>query len=214
VIGDALALGALAGVVAMVVSGVVRAVSSAGRGVGLGPAALDGALVGAVVVVVMGTLSPLDALGDQRAFWRGVNLVPFDALRGAPARYAVINLLLLVPLVVLVAQRWRRAGVLRLTLLGAAVSVAVEVAQLFHPGRGTDVDDVLLNTLVAAAAAILGVAIRVGRRSHRRGTQVPRRGPLEAEVAAPAAAAAWPPPPPPGGLPGSQAPASSPARRR
>jgi len=45
-------------------------------------------------------------------------------------------------------------------------AVAIETAQLFHPMRGSNIDDVLLNILGAVAAGGLAVRIeQLGRRS-------------------------------------------------
>jgi hypothetical protein len=185
--GDALAIGLVVGAVAAVLSGLTRSIVSRGRDVPLGPALLDGALVGAVAVVVVGTMSPLGQFGDASVVGERINLVPFRRLYGAPPAYAVINLVLLVPLVLLLAHRWRRAGVVRLTAFGVATSLAIELAQLFHPARGTDVDDLILNSIGAAVAAVIGVVTRiVADRRRWRTASAARPGPrtpLESEVA-------------------------------
>jgi glycopeptide antibiotics resistance protein len=161
---------------------VVRSITQ--RSGGLGAAALDGAIVGSLAAVLLGTLSPLDQLGAIGPGDARVNLVPFELMRGAPERYGVINLWLLTPLVIAVAQRWRRAGVVRLTLAGVLLSGAIEFAQLFHPARGTNVDDLIYNTGGALAGAIVGVAIRRLVRGPRRppGTADGAPRALEAEV--------------------------------
>jgi hypothetical protein len=165
-----------AALVTLLVSALVRAVASRGRHAVLGPAVLDAALVASVAAVVAATLSPIGELGAGLDHPSEVNLRPLELLRGAPEFYARVNLLLLTPTVVLLAQRWRRAGVVRLTLAGAGLSAAIEVLQLVHPERGTNVDDLLLNTAGAAGAAVVGVVIRrlaVRRRSIGQG---PPRG--------------------------------------
>jgi glycopeptide antibiotics resistance protein len=54
---------------------------------------------------------------------------------------------------------WLRAG-----LAGAILSLAIELAQLFVPGRVTDVDDLILNTIGALAGsglvALLAILLR------------------------------------------------------
>lgn len=182
-LGPAFAAALVTGVAVTVVSGVVRALS---RGdARFGSALLDGALAASIAGVVVATLSPLGLLLVDTGQPPAINLTPLDRLDGAPPRFAIINLLLLVPTVLLLAQRWRRAGIVRLTLLAFAVSVGIELVQLLHPDRGTNVDDVALNTAGAAAAAIVGVVIR-----RLRGAHVPRRRggngrrPLEAELPA------------------------------
>ena len=183
-LGPAFAAALLVGVAVTVVSGLARIVSR--RDTRFGAALLDGALAASVAGVVVATLSPLDLLLVDTGQPPEINLQPLDRLDGAPQRFAIINLLLLVPTVLLVAQRWRRAGIVRLTLLALLVSVGIELVQLLHPMRGTNVDDVALNTAGAAGAAIVGVVIR-----RLRGAHVPRRRggngrrPLEAELPAP-----------------------------
>ena len=210
-LGDALAIGLVVGAVVAVLSGLIRSVVSRGRDVPLGSALLDGALVAAVAVIVVGTMSPLGQFGDATVVGDRVNLVPFRRLQGAPREYAVINLVLLVPLVLLLAHRWRRAGVVRLAAFGVLVSLTIELAQLFHPARGTDVDDLILNSIGAAVAAVLGVTTRiVGDRHRWRTASASRSGPrvpLESEVAtsdrvpvggpAPTSPPPFSPPPPP-----------------
>lgn len=182
-LGEIFAVAMVAGVVTALVSGVVRAISPRGRDSVLGAALLDGALLASAVGVVLATMSPIEQLWAPSATSPEINLVPLDRLDGAPPRFAVINTLLLVPTVVLLAQRWRRAGIVRLTLAALLVSLTIETVQLFHPMRGTNIDDLALNTVGAFGGAIVGVMLRsLGRvRRRRRG---PARAPLEAEVAA------------------------------
>lgn len=157
---------------ALVVGVLVAATSAAVRQVRgdrtrrplLGPALLDGAIAASFAAVIVATLSPLDLLGTRLDERSEVNLTLFEAMRGAPPVYAVVNAVLLVPTVVLLAQRWRRAGIVRLTLAGVAVSLAIEVAQLIHPVRGSNVDDLVLNSAGAAVAAVVGVTIRATTR--------------------------------------------------
>lgn len=182
-LGQSFAAALVVGVAVTVVSGLGRAVIGRGRS-GFGAALLDGALAASAVGVVVATMSPLEQLFASGAGPPAINLEPFDRLDGAPPRFAVINLLLLAPTVFLVAQRWRRIGIVRLTLLALALSVSIEVVQLWHPQRGTNIDDVALNTAGASVAAVLGVLVR-----RLRGAHVPRRRAatgrpaLEAEVA-------------------------------
>lgn len=149
---------AVAGVVALVLSALIRLARGQRRV--LGPALLDGAIVASLAGVVVATLSPLGLLGSRLDHPSEVNLRPLEAMRGAPRYFAVINAVLLVPTIVLLAQRWRRAGIVRLSLAGVALSLFIEGAQLIHPERGTNVDDVLLNSAGAAVAAVIGVRIR------------------------------------------------------
>ncbi|MFF5263720.1 VanZ family protein [Actinomadura viridis] len=112
------------------------------------------------------TLTPVDDNGQA-----GGNTDPGRSLRfylDQPLRDAALqvggNLILLAPLGVLlpvVATRLR--GPLRLALVGAMVSLAIEVVQgLVVMGRAFDVDDVILNTLGVVIAYLLA-----GRRISR-----------------------------------------------
>ncbi|MDR0905895.1 MAG: VanZ family protein [Oscillospiraceae bacterium] len=82
------------------------------------------------------------------------NLVPFAGLATVTAAgntaYAVRNILgnivLFVPLGVLLPLLWRRFTPVKTVIVGAALSLAIEVTQFFT-GRGTDIDDLILNTL-------------------------------------------------------------------
>ncbi|MEX0835760.1 MAG: VanZ family protein, partial [Nitriliruptor sp.] len=124
------------------------------------PALLDGALAASLVAVVLATLTPLSQLGTELGGSAEVNLRPLELMDGAPGVFAVVNLVLLVPTIVLLAQRWRRAGIVRLAVAGVAMSLTIELVQLTHPGRGTNVDDVLLNSAGVLVAAVVGVTIR------------------------------------------------------
>ncbi|GGI07179.1 VanZ family protein [Egicoccus halophilus] len=117
-------------------------------------AALDGGLVGSVALLVLATFSPLAALGAPAPAWGPmVNLVPGRELVAGGLDVAVVNVLLLVPLAVVAALRWPWLPVPVLALAALGVSLAVELGQLAHPLRLTNVDDVLLNTFGATVAA-------------------------------------------------------------
>lgn len=178
-LGEVVLAALVVGVAVALLSSLVRLVRRGrGRRPVLGAALLDGAIAASLAAVVVATLSPLELLGDRLDRSSEINLRPFEAMRGAPEFYAHINVALLVPTIVLVAQRWRRAGIVRLTLLGTLLSVGIEALQLVHPVRGTNVDDIALNTAGAFAAAVLGVAIRYARRrgGRRDGPSAPPGG--------------------------------------
>jgi hypothetical protein len=179
-LGEVLAFALVAFGATTVLSGLVRAAASRGRSPDLGQAVLDGALVASIVGVLVATMWPLGMLGVDTGAPPEINLQPFDRLDGAPPMFAVINLLLLVPTTLLLAQRWQRAGVVRLILLGVTLSVAIELVQLAHPLRGTNVDDVALNSIGVAAAAIVGVSVRALVRAWRRRTGRARQRPRDA----------------------------------
>lgn len=98
------------------------------------------------------------------------NLVPFATIawlltENSPG-FALVqvagNLLLLAPLALLApsALPWLRRW-WRVALLAAALSAAIELAQLVIPGRHADVDDVILNVsgvLLAHAARLVSSA--------------------------------------------------------
>lgn len=109
---------------------------------------------------------------------RSVDLVLFNGFFDAPVWYGPIintvgNLALFVPvgfLAVLLWRTftrpadpdaaWRRRGVLRATLAGAALSLGIEVAQFVFARGYTDVDDLLFNTLGAALGGWAAVRLR------------------------------------------------------
>lgn len=162
VLGEVVLAALVVGLLVAAASGLLRLVTrGSGRRAVFGSALLDGALAASVAAVLVATLSPIELLGSRLDTPSEVNLRPLEALRGAPEFYAVVNALLLVPTVLLLAQRWQRAGVIRLTLAGAVLSLAIELSQLVHPVRGTNVDDLALNTGGAAVAAVLGVLVRL-----------------------------------------------------
>ena len=111
---------------------------------------------------------------------RTTNLVPLHSilreLHSANGTVAFLNIagnvLVMMPLgmALLLATRW---SVRTLTAIGFTVSVVIETLQwTVVPGRATDVDDVLLNTVGMALGALLGVA--VGRRPARAVPETPK----------------------------------------
>jgi VanZ family protein len=159
-VAEVVAVAAVVSVATGAASALWRTVAGRGRRPVLAPALLDAALLASVAAVLTATLSPLEQLGAGLGSRPEVNLRPLEAMRGAPDWYAQVNVVLLAPTIVLLAQRWRRAGIVRLTLAAVALSGAIELLQLVHPERGTNVDDLLLNSAGGAVAAVLGVVIR------------------------------------------------------
>jgi glycopeptide antibiotics resistance protein len=140
---------------------------------------VDGALVAALVGVLLATFTPLSAFGVTDGQTPSVLLTPLERLDGAPVEFAVINLLLLAPVAFLLVLRGRRASFVPTVLACIGLSVAIETLQLLHPLRGTNIDDVLLNSVGAVAGATLGGLARLVRpttRSHRAGQRELRRG--------------------------------------
>lgn len=88
----------------------------------------------------------------------------------------VANILLFVPLGLLLRLTlsrvgWLGAGVLRATLIGAAVSVAIEVLQVGTP-RVSDPRDIIANGLGTLAGALLGSVIGLLASARRNATRV------------------------------------------
>lgn len=132
----------------------------------------------AVFAVLTATLRPEEPPG-------GVNVTPLDhhwrafraALRGGPRQQEILlyllydvvgNVLLFVPVGVALAglSRARHLGWLLLTTVGlaATLSISVELVQRLIPGRTTDIDDVIFNTLGALLGALGLVLYRRRRR--------------------------------------------------
>jgi VanZ family protein len=168
-VGEVVQVALVAALLTLLASALWRVVAGRGSRPIVGPAVLDAALVASLAAVFAATLSPLEQFGTGLGTRPEVNLRPLEAMHGAPEWYARINAVLLVPTVLLLAQRWRRAGIVRLALFGVALSATIEVLQLAHPERGTNVDDLLLNSAGAAAAAVAGVLIRRSRAPRRGG---------------------------------------------
>ncbi|MFJ4715662.1 VanZ family protein [Streptomyces sp. NPDC088785] len=118
-----------------------------------------------LTLVLAATLLPTQPLGSGG---RSVFRTPGEGLWGprppfvdADERHLIValqtaNAAMFVPLGILTSASARRPSTPRATLLCAALSVSVELAQLvMAAGRVVDVDDVLFNT----AGALLGAAL-------------------------------------------------------
>ena len=112
------------------------------------------------------TLVPTHGLEEASATW-----VPFtDIVRlltkpesGAYEDLSQLlgNVVLFVPLGWLLPAIWLRLrSVSSVIAIGAVISLAIEVSQLFIDGRWTSIDDVLLNSLGAAIGAAMFLAPR------------------------------------------------------
>ncbi len=111
------------------------------------------------------TVLPELAAGIQNGFPSGpgrVNLIPFtvfrqtavEVFRNGNTGYFFINflgnILIFLPLGLLPPLLWKKMERFwKAAVLGCGISVAIELTQLLLP-RGTDIDDVWLNTLGAA----------------------------------------------------------------
>ncbi len=118
-----------------------------------------------VLAAVVGlTLAPRTIAWPVRSLF-------LDALARLPARVSdvllggdadtVLNVAFFVPLGIVVAMllplRWAPASV----VLGAAVSLAVEIAQSVIPGRVPDAGDVVANTTGALIGTVVVVIVRL-----------------------------------------------------
>lgn len=112
------------------------------------------------------------------AFSRGTtyNLVPLEGIRDILAQgmtgYAMNNIagniLLFAPLGFFLPLLWRRWTLLRTTATGMVLSGGIELLQ-YYTRRGADIDDILLNTVGAAAGYILFCVFRaLAPRLHKR----------------------------------------------
>ena len=103
----------------------------------------------ALALAGMLAVTGVPSLG-QLAWDVNLNLIPFTDILRSPAQYAQ-NLILFVPLGFLLPPLWPEyESPARTALSGLVFSGAIEFAQLFC-FRATDIDDLLMNTLGAAA---------------------------------------------------------------
>lgn len=95
-----------------------------------------------------------------------LNLVSVVDMLSTRPQLLLINLALLAPFGLFLRLRWPAVGLRGVTLVSLGFAVASETAQLFHPMRGSNIDDVLLNVLGAVAAGGIAMSIKqLGRRS-------------------------------------------------
>ncbi len=142
---------------------------------------LVAAAVAVLVAVACVTLGPPGAVADAR---RAVTALaealaaPWPGTVQRAQVEAAANVLLFVPVGVLAALVSRRRGPVLPVVLGAGLSVLVELVQTALPGRVPDPADVAANTAgTVAGVALLAACRAVGRRS--------RPGRLAALVAGP-----------------------------
>lgn len=121
---------------------------SPGAGAPSPPARVPAAVLLAITAILIATLTP--SAHEGAAGWDGCMLC---GTRGTAD--ALLNLALFVPLGAALARR--RAGGWRAVALGAALSAAVEAAQLLIPGRDPSPPDLLFNTVGAAAGYAAGL---------------------------------------------------------
>ncbi|MPM34326.1 hypothetical protein SDC9_80908 [bioreactor metagenome] len=118
------------------------------------------ALALCLTVIFAVTVAPLCAYTLQ-FFGNSINLIPFAVLKDVkdnPWNFYG-NMLLFIPVGVLPMLLWDKFRKLSVTLCFAAgLSALIETLQLFSP-RGTDIDDVILNTAGAFWGFVLGKVI-------------------------------------------------------
>lgn len=121
-------------------------------------ALLAGGVAGSAVAYVLATLSPLTLLGEVSGlgspdFPQNVNLVPIVDMLSASTELLLVNALLLAPFGFLLRMRWPYLSLTAVALGSLVFATMIEGVQLFHPLRGTNVDDIILNVAGAVAAA-------------------------------------------------------------
>ncbi len=120
----------------------------------------DVVLIASIAFILVVTLTPM--AGDHE-----VHLGPLRDVLAAfspawdPLKLADLlgNIALFAPFGIVLGVRG--LGGRQAVLLGCALSTAIELTQLFVPGRTTSVDDVLLNTLGTALGFLVGRRVPV-----------------------------------------------------
>ncbi|MFO8059666.1 MAG: VanZ family protein [Bacillota bacterium] len=89
-----------------------------------------------------------------------MNLIPIvDIVKHASIRFALDNILLFVNFGLLAGLRFP-GRMQNVVLSGTALSAFVELGQLFNPVRGTNIDDLILNSVGTAVGAFAAVLAR------------------------------------------------------
>jgi glycopeptide antibiotics resistance protein len=124
-------------------------------------------LIASLVNLFLNTLSFAPFL-DGFQFYGNINTTPFisiikmidDLLSTEPSRYAFTNFFgnigFFMPLgffLPLLSKKISSAW--KVILLGGCLSLSIEVCQLFIPARGSDIDDIILNTTGTALGYLL-----------------------------------------------------------
>ncbi len=114
-------------------------------------------LLGCVVLIVYGSLFPFTGWRVPAEFPWPFNLALY---RDTPATDILTNLLLYVPLGVLLALGRRWSAVPLVLLAGGSLSLGLETAQAFLPGRVTSLLDTALNVLGTGLGAVAILAVQ------------------------------------------------------
>lgn len=106
-------------------------------------------LLGIYLTIIFSvTVSPMYGFSGT-IHWNQVNLIPGQVFRDKPINYLNLfgNILMFMPIGILAPLISRKLQRLfNISLLGMLISLGIETMQLFL-GRGTDIDDLLLNTI-------------------------------------------------------------------
>lgn len=118
---------------------------------------------GIAAAIVYGSLFPFDFFYGAGDLNRAVHAL-IASWRAATSRGDLIaNILLYLPLGFCVVRSLRRPSIARLllaTLLGAGLSICMELAQFYVPDRYTSMSDVYANAAGTLLGAILGITLR------------------------------------------------------
>jgi len=117
------------------------------------------------------TLAPRSVVAPARGAFMALAerfAAPLVADLGYPQLESGLNAVLFIPLGAALALLLGRRLWILAPLLGFGVSFAVEYAQMRIPGRVPDLQDVLWNTLGAAAGAAVAALVLLGGRARRR----------------------------------------------
>jgi len=124
-------------------------------------------LITALVNLIQNTFTILPFQGEFSLFGR-VNLIPFvgimkmvdDLLSAQPSNYSLTNFFgnigFFIPLGFFIPFLSKKiASAWKVILMGCGFSLFIEICQLFMPTRGSDIDDIILNTLGTALGYLL-----------------------------------------------------------
>lgn len=98
----------------------------------------------------------------------GYNLIPFKGISAILRSRSTVyiwqnilgNILIFMPLGFLLPLLWKKWTMVRTVFAGAALSFAIEAIQLFT-SRGTDIDDLILNTLGTLCGYCIYLVLRM-----------------------------------------------------
>ncbi|UMZ74211.1 VanZ family protein [Natranaerofaba carboxydovora] len=124
-------------------------------------------IITSLIAVILLTLSPIRGLMLEPVYM-SVNLVPFENIlemfrfstRETILRMVGGNIVLFMPLTFFMTLRFLgKLSVIWVVFIGIGLSTTIELIQLFHPLRQTNIDDVMLNSLGVFFGVISGLII-------------------------------------------------------